>query len=331
MSIDFGSVKTYKSRGFGFVKSVSRGEIFFHIKKVTNREAKEYLENNADNSDDGYDLCFWYTVEKTSKGNQASKMWSSSRDVPLELLFPFIDNVIKRNSQLYRRAELTKLFSQLFTDERIPDAKLNTFLGLAFFIENPDVVLSFLRQSQMDLYIDVLNLPSRWKDLSVEIPSWIEEVTKHLLGKEQLGILKIERHLAEEEKKALDAELAIQRQAEERARKATKIAHLVRKYRANPSGIRSDAEMHSVCLVCSSQNVRARSQREHYFQVCQDCGTEWYVNHCWNCQSRVDSRDPDTPPCSVCGWYKCKDCGACRHIGGCSTNPYDNYEQQIPF
>jgi len=91
---------------------------------------------------------------------------------------------------------------------------------------------------------------------------------------------------------------------------------LIHRYMIEPQGIRHDALMWSVCLNCGSQNVRPRSQKEHYYRTCQDCGVEWYVNNCWKCgRGRVDSRDPETPQCSVCGWYKCEVCGACK--AGC--------------
>lgn len=96
---------------------------------------------------------------------------------------------------------------------------------------------------------------------------------------------------------------------------------IIQKYTENPRGVRNEPRMRNVCLVCGSQNVRPRSQEEHYYRVCRDCGAEWYVNNCWKCgKGCVDSRDPETPQCSVCGWYKCENCGACKSgCPGCST------------
>jgi hypothetical protein len=35
-----------------------------------------------------------------------------------------------------------------------------------------------------------------------------------------------------------------------------------------------------------------------------------YVNHCWSCGTRVSS--VNAIPCSVCGWYVCRECGNCH-------------------
>jgi hypothetical protein len=111
--------------------------------------------------------------------------------------------------------------------------------------------------------------------------------------------------------------------AEREVRQKLQRLKLVQKYKAAPQGIRTVEALQSICIECNSDNVRDRSPSEHHFKVCLDCNAQWYVNHCWSCGSGlVDSRDPDTPQCSVCGWYKCAVCGACK-LDGCSTNPYN--------
>lgn len=95
---------------------------------------------------------------------------------------------------------------------------------------------------------------------------------------------------------------------------------LAKKYAGDPHGIRNEERLCDICLQCGSR-AGDKSPQEPSFKVCPNCHNEWYTNHCWNCkEGRVDSRDPETPQCPACGWYKCA-CGAC-HMDGCKTNPY---------
>jgi len=130
-----------------------------------------------------------------------------------------------------------------------------------------------------------------------------------------------------EEEKRQEAEREAEREKklriEKEARQKLQRLNLVQKFKTTPKGIRNVEALRSICIECNSDNVQDRSPSEHYFKVCQECNAEWYVNHCWSCgPGLVDSRDPDTPQCSVCGWYKCAVCGACK-LDGCSTNPYN--------
>ena len=95
----------------------------------------------------------------------------------------------------------------------------------------------------------------------------------------------------------------------------------IKKYRTNPAGIKDETDLQRICTTCGSKNVKSKNEKEHYIKICQDCKTEWYVNHCWNCSENVDSRDPQNPKCPECDWLKCSNCGAC-YIEGCKTNPY---------
>ncbi len=38
-----------------------------------------------------------------------------------------------------------------------------------------------------------------------------------------------------------------------------------------------------------------------------------YINHCWKCQSGINSEDNEK--CDICGWYICSKCGSCKE--GC--------------
>ena len=94
----------------------------------------------------------------------------------------------------------------------------------------------------------------------------------------------------------------------------------LRKFQSDPSGIRNCISMNRVCLACGSKKVLSRTPELHYYRYCRDCGADYYRNICWNCLTTVDSRDPQNPYCTVCGWLKCT-CRACSKYG-CSTNEY---------
>jgi hypothetical protein len=99
-------------------------------------------------------------------------------------------------------------------------------------------------------------------------------------------------------------------EAEREANRIVELQQLVRHYQINGSGIRNDLRMHNLCIKCGSSNVSYL--KYHYHKICKDCGARWYFNHCWKCHiNKVDERDPETPECTVCGWYKCAKCGAC--------------------
>jgi hypothetical protein len=124
---------------------------------------------------------------------------------------------------------------------------------------------------------------------------------------------------AEQDRQAL-AELARQREAAAEARRNRPV--LIAKYKADPSGIRHVETLKQVCIHCGSERVREKSASAPHVLICTECWAEWYVNRCWSCQTGwLDSRDPETPACEVCGRTKCAVCGACNR-NGCSTNPY---------
>lgn len=100
--------------------------------------------------------------------------------------------------------------------------------------------------------------------------------------------------------------------------------NLINKYRENPAGIRNDSRLVHVCIRCGSTDVRTGNDKHIYFKICNQCGNDWYHNHCWSCSThqQVDSRDSENYICPSCGWVKCT-CGACRH--GCKLGGhYDN-------
>jgi DNA-directed RNA polymerase subunit RPC12/RpoP len=85
---------------------------------------------------------------------------------------------------------------------------------------------------------------------------------------------------------------------------------LCRGYRSNRAGIRNNARMVSVCLICESIHVVPVTGSVPPAMKCQNCGFEFIRYSCWNCGETVDGRDPGNPACRECGWRICS-CLAC--------------------
>jgi len=99
-------------------------------------------------------------------------------------------------------------------------------------------------------------------------------------------------------------------------------AAMIAQYTLNPKGVRNVWCLREVCLRCGASEAQTLYEKFGPNRRCRRCGETWYVNHCWSCSTGwIDSRDPETPTCSVCGWHKCAACNSCR-ILGCTTNPY---------
>lgn len=75
-------------------------------------------------------------------------------------------------------------------------------------------------------------------------------------------------------------------------------------------------EIARIGLRCSSCNSEPAEIKPHVGfgqpnRICRKCTVSWYITNCWSCPTGiVDSRTSST--CSVCQWYKCSQCGACR-------------------
>lgn len=145
----------------------------------------------------------------------------------------------------------------------------------------------------------------------------------------------------EQEREASEARAAQARSEQERQKRA-EVAHqrdlaaeerrnrpvLFIKYKADPTGIREVETLKHVCIRCGSEWVRGKTAQTLHVLVCEECWSEWYVNRCWSCATgKLDSRDPETPPCPVCGRIKCAACSACNP-NGCTTNPYSAAHRQ---
>lgn len=88
----------------------------------------------------------------------------------------------------------------------------------------------------------------------------------------------------------------------------TALEFYVDAYRTDASGIRLNPHMKGICLECGHYTPGAGEGRT----ICIECGNWWYRDHCWNCKTYdVDSRDPTTPRCSRCRYWRCVHCGQC--------------------
>ncbi|WRH68065.1 MAG: hypothetical protein RSE13_07290 [Planktothrix sp. GU0601_MAG3] len=83
MTIDFGSIKSYNPKGFGFVGrtfSNPNGKVFFHIRKIKKKHPE--LAQKLDNSEAFETVNFWYEIETTEKGEQVSELWLNAENIP---------------------------------------------------------------------------------------------------------------------------------------------------------------------------------------------------------------------------------------------------------
>ncbi len=85
MTIEFGRIESYNiDRGFGFVGrtfSNPNGKVFFHIKKIKIKHPE--LAQKLDNSEVAFETVnFWYEIETNEKGEQVSKLWLGTENIP---------------------------------------------------------------------------------------------------------------------------------------------------------------------------------------------------------------------------------------------------------
>lgn len=82
MSIEFGTVNRYSSRGFGFVSRTftrSSQEVFFHISKIKIKSPE--IAQKIDKGENTKPIKFWYKAESTQRGEQAREIWLTSEDI----------------------------------------------------------------------------------------------------------------------------------------------------------------------------------------------------------------------------------------------------------
>jgi hypothetical protein len=88
-----------------------------------------------------------------------------------------------------------------------------------------------------------------------------------------------------------------------------------REQRSHDSDVRSKeiARIGLRCTVCGSgpAEIRFGVGFGQPNRICRNCSASWYITNCWSCpKGIVDSRTSNT--CSLCNWYRCSCCGACR-------------------
>lgn len=109
MTIDFGSIKSYNpDKGFGFVKRTffnSNEKVFFHIKKVKKKHLD--LAQKLDNGEAFEKFNFWYEVETNDKGEQVSKLWLNSGDIPQTYAHELCD-LIQKVESIWKNVDLPK-------------------------------------------------------------------------------------------------------------------------------------------------------------------------------------------------------------------------------
>lgn len=88
---------------------------------------------------------------------------------------------------------------------------------------------------------------------------------------------------------------------------------LAKQFSRQPAGIRHAHELQNICLTCGALSFENKEGQ----RICDQCGSTWYVNHCWSCWARVDSRDPDNPPCRYCRFRCCAVCDKCEKTCHC--------------
>jgi hypothetical protein len=157
-------------------------------------------------------------------------------------------------------------------------------------------LISVLQASRLDVIRSNINIEKRWLDIGSSIPEWLRSLTASLYGSDELARLSGRRGALERERIELQ-------EARQRERWENFLGH--------PAGIRNMLLMANVCFCGSNDIQRVTQQGFKPNRHCRICPREWHVDRCWNCGSMVDSRDPETPPCSKCNWLICANCDAC--------------------
>jgi cold shock CspA family protein len=109
MAIEFGGVKSYNAdRGFGFVGrtfSNPNEKVFFHIKKIKKKHPE--LAQKLDNSEAFATINFWYEIEITEKGEQVSKVWLNTGNIPQSYTHE-LSSLIQRVESIWKNVDSPK-------------------------------------------------------------------------------------------------------------------------------------------------------------------------------------------------------------------------------
>jgi hypothetical protein len=220
MKLDFGTVKSYKNKGYGFVRGfINQKDFFFHISSIFDPRIKQFLDSWPNISQS--ESAFWFVYAYETRGPYISHIWGDHvRDIPDHVLLGALSNIVAR---LDRQEEITheneEPLSQLFWDQRIPDHMLNPLVSSNLLLSAPGKTIRFLRASQYAQYDSELDVLSYW-EITKELPKWLEPVTKTILGTDKLHELRRQRERKVAEEEAKQAELEAQRRKQEERKRA---------------------------------------------------------------------------------------------------------------
>lgn len=109
MTIDFGSIISYNpDRGFGFVSHTffnSNGKVFFHIKRIKKKHPN--LAKDLDNGESFEKIRFWYEFEENEKGEQVSKIWLNTENIPQSYTHE-LSNLIQEVESIWKDVDASK-------------------------------------------------------------------------------------------------------------------------------------------------------------------------------------------------------------------------------
>lgn len=213
--LDYGQVKWFCEKGYGFVSSCTHyTDVFFHIAKLDNPTVREELQRGPFKKERG--IWFWYTPQLGKKGTEASRIWTILAQIPTDICIDLVGNTIPllKEQGGYWRGTAYEYASQLFARPDLPRSLLSGLIETDLFQLHPAQLAPLLNDEQREQFKQALDLPSRWRNLGRLIYSDDHELTRMLYGEEVYQALRQEREVAEEQQAALN----VRREAFRRAR-----------------------------------------------------------------------------------------------------------------
>jgi hypothetical protein len=228
MELDFGRVKTYRAGGFGFVegffdtlnrfdrRSASDNSygVFFRIEKIKDKDVQNVLKANEELKKLEDNVCFWYVIEETNKGDRVKKVYRNVLDIPEDILFKFLDKISKiilnkshggyNDIHNYTQQDCLikepNFYYQLFSDARIPDDKLDIVLKIlikkfilkSYYDGRIISDFSFIRETQKKAVQLILE-----SQIKSRLPSNVNEVIN------ELQLFELTRQFGDEQYQAL--------------------------------------------------------------------------------------------------------------------------------
>jgi len=156
-NLNFGFVKQYSDRGYGYVSGIFGEDCWFHVKTIPDGEIQRFLDDST--SHECQKVFFWYCAERVSGRQTSTHIWTDTGEVPkskieelIQRLLPNISFVGKLKIKYLDELYLC-LFEQLFKDSRFSDGELEPILNTYVLLRNPDRVSHFIRPSQCVKYL----------------------------------------------------------------------------------------------------------------------------------------------------------------------------------